>query len=196
MKKIAVLLIVFFIISQISILAFEVKIDKMPSNIDEFLELRDKIANTPEGGAAIFLISLITFVENHDLGRQMFVIAIDQSLLVSGNVYRGYALPNTMNRHLRRMAESHRKHIPYAYITGTSSKDGYKASLPYTFIFSHNPYTKSSDGTMRILAECTGAASPRPIRMKENDKGIWKALEFSSMFLDVVRPEERQVDDL
>ena len=64
-------------------------------------------------------------------------------------------------------------------------------SLAYKMEFSRNRYTEQSNGAMRIFIKCNGAASPRPITLKQNDKGIWKVSEFSSLFVGVAKPASK-----
>ncbi len=42
----------------------------------------------------------------------------------------------------------------------------------------------------------TGADTPRPIALERNDKGLWKAFEWSSLEVDVRPPSRRTRDEL
>lgn len=172
-----------------------VTIEKIPASVEEFLTMRDKLAVTPEGGAVMFVAALITYVENYDLGLQFFTIAMDQSALEKGNVYKGYKPGRNIYYHLDRFKEARRARTPWSYVSGTKPQGGYQAEAPYSFNFSTNSYSMQYDGSIKLFIDCSGADSPRPIRMKKNDKGLWKAVEFSSLFLDVVTITEEK-DDL
>jgi hypothetical protein len=175
--------------------AEDISVKSMPRTADEFIALRNTLSSSPEGGAALFMVALITYVDNYDLGRVFFTIALDQSALSTGSVYKGYAPGGSIQYHLDRFKDPRRKRTPYAYIKGTSPDKQYAASLPYVFSIAQNKYSVQSDGTIKVYVDCSGASYPRPIRMKKNDKGVWKAVEFSSMFLDV-QTVEAQNDDI
>ncbi len=175
--------------------AKEISIQSMPTTAEEFIALRNTLSSTPEGGAAMFMVALITYVDNYELGKVFFTIALDQSALSTGSVYKGYAPGGSIQYHLDRFKDPRRKRTPYAYIKGTSPDKQYAASLPYVFSIAQNKYSVQSDGSIKVYVDCTGASYPRPIRMTKNDKGLWKASEFSSMFLDV-QTVEAQNDDL
>ncbi len=44
--------------------------------------------------------------------------------------------------------------------------------------------------------DCTGAATPRPVTLKRNDRGVWKAYEWSSLLVGVRPPVLKIEDDL
>ena len=47
-----------------------------------------------------------------------------------------------------------------------------------------------------VFARGYAAASPRPVTLKVNDKGIWKASEWSSLIVGVQPPAKTETDDL
>lgn len=180
-----------------------VTVQTMPTSPDAFIELREQIAKTPEGGATMAILAMMTFVENETLGKQFLTIALDRSQIESGNVYKGYAPQRSFNYHLSRMKDPGRKHLYRSYIVGTSPESNYQASLPYRFSFTRNRYSvikRDDEGNpvqVKVFAACSGASSPRPLAMKKNASGIWKAYEMSSLFLDVQAPASAApVDEL
>ena len=69
-KVILIMSFVFFISN--SIFSQVVKIQKLPSTVQEFVELRNSIALTPLGGAAMFIIALKLQVEKPEIGKKMY----------------------------------------------------------------------------------------------------------------------------
>lgn len=183
----------FFICSSLS--ALEITVEKMPKSEKEFLALRDKLASTPEGGAAVFLVSMLTFSEDQKLGMKFFTIALAKDNLTAGNVYKGFKPDSGVMYHFDRLADPKRKRAPYSYIDGTVMDNGYKAALPYTFVITTNAYSVKNENCIKVFVNSSATSYPRPITMQKNDKNIWKALEISSMSLDVPMPSEDS-DDL
>lgn len=183
MKKSVLFFIFIFTIGFIN--AQTVKIEKIPDNIEDFVKLRNKIADTPEGGATIMLLALKIYETNKELGSQCLVIAVHRKLLRKGSVYKGYDILRT-DKQLIKMQLGRSPYLNNSYIKGSSPKNGYKVKLPYVYEFSSNPYSKGSDGvTYKIFVKCSGADSPRPITLTKNNRGIWKASSWSSVLVGI-----------
>ena len=87
------------------------------------------------------------------------------------------------------------KKIPNSYIQGSSPENGYSVKTPYEFKYKSNPYSGDAEtGPYKIFVFCSGADSPRPITLKKNDKGIWKASSWSSVLVGIKK--EPVSDDL
>lgn len=188
MKKFIIWFVLPLIFINVKITGQTVKIEKMPSNMDDFVKLRDKIASTPEGGATIFLLSLKIFADNPELGKQCLVVASDRASLREGDVYKGFSLLHQDMQLITNQINKN-KSIPDSYIKGSNLNDGYKVKLPYVYEFSSNAYSGNPDeGRFKLFVKCSGADSPRPVTLIRNDKGIWKATAWSSLVLDIKKP--------
>ena len=168
---------------------------KIPDNIEEFVKMRDELATTPEGGAAIFVMAMILFGNDIKMGEQAFVVALDRyNLSASANGYKGFMPSNSLKFHLDRFVSK-----PYwgkTYILGTNFEQGYQLPAELKVETSRNPSSQQSNGDIKVFVKCTGADMLRPITMRVNDKGIWKAYECSSMFVDMRAPKQIISDDL
>ncbi len=166
----------------------KIKVDKIPTSVDDFLLLREKIGKTPEGGAVAFVVATMMYSQNPTLGRQAIIIQSDKNLLSpSESGYKGFDLSGSSSFLVKQLDQ--KKHIPNSYVSGTSNADGYALkAAPYTFEISMNNYSKMEDGKIKVFVACTGADSPRPVTLKQNDKGTWKAFEYSSLFVGVKAP--------
>jgi hypothetical protein len=89
-------------------------------------------------------------------------------------------------------------YLPWAYIEGATPENGYAVSgPPYVVTCTDNPYSGDVDsGQFKVFVACSGADSPRPVTLKRNNKGIWKASEWSSLLVGVKMPVEESDDDL
>lgn len=165
-----------------------ISISEMPKTTDEFLVLRDKIAKTPEGAAAVFLMASIKFAEDPALGRHWVIIATDKNWLShssSPKAYRGFDLAKSADFVLNQV--NGKQYIPFSYLKGTSAANGYQpGNEPYEFNFERT--TDAGDGMVKVFVKSTGADTARPITLNKNDAGVWKGFEYSSIFVGVRPP--------
>ena len=171
-----------------------IEVPSIPDNIEAFLSLRDSLATTPEGGAAIMITALQMHARNKALGMQAITIAMDSGNLMGGSVYKGYAPSSAIMYHIKRMESL--PYVPFAYVQGANPANGYSVSAPLRYNFSRNKYSgDEASGEVKVFVATYGV-SARPVRMKRNDKGIWKAFELSSLFVGVQAPPSGKTDDL
>jgi len=171
----------------------EITIPKLPSTIDEFVAQRDSAANTPEGGAAMTIIALIVYSQNESLGEKMLTVALDRSNLQKGSAYKGFAPHRSLNYHLGRVGSW--KDGVRSYVQGATPENGYELpDGPLVFEFSRNRFSETSPENIKVFVASSGASSPRPVRLLQNNRGVWKAKELSSLFLGVAAPAGN-VDD-
>ena len=182
------LLILFFGIMN----AQTVNVKKLPASVDEFLKLRNEIATSPEGGATMFLIAMKIYVNNPELGKKSFVIAADRGALYEGDTYKGFSLRKSDLQLIELQLKKNNK-IPDSYIKGSSPDNGYKADEPFEYEFKSNPYSGDPEkGVYKIFVYCSGADSARPITLKKNSKGLWKASSWSSVLVGI---KKEPIDD-
>lgn len=170
-------------------------LNKVPSDMEEFIALRNDLATTPEGGAAVFIAAMMMYTEDEALGMQAFTVALDQARLVEGGkgIYMGFSPAPGVQQDIRNYYGKHKDHLANAYIVGTTHKNNYLLpAAPYKMEFSRNKYSEQTDGAIRLFIKCNGADSPRPITLKKNNRGIWKVTNYSSLFVGVRKPP---VDD-
>lgn len=175
-----------------------IAVEHLPDSVEEFVALRDQLATTPQGGAVMMVLALHAYVSDPALGWPCLTIAVDRSHLQEGATgYKGWELiPAERQRIVSRLKEQ--EHLPRCYVSGTSPEEGYRLPPPpYRFELSDNLYSGSVEsGRHKVFVRCSGAASPRPVTLKRNDRGLWKAYEWSSLLLGVVKPANPQQDNL
>lgn len=175
-----------------------IEISRLPQNIDVFLEVRDKIAQTPEGGAAMFIVACMMYVNSSDNDLAPMTVALAKKRLQeNAKGYKGY-IPNPSDLRLIKDQLKRYPFLPNSYVLGTSPQEGYSLSdKPLKFSFSTNTYSGSADeGKIKLFVPSSGADSPRPIRVTRNDKGVWKADEWSSLLVGIRTPPKADNDDL
>ncbi len=170
----------------------------IPDSAEQFVELRDRLASTPEGGAACFVATLLAFSKSKEVGMQCLTIAMDQRNVGNGNVYKGYAPSSSVMYHVNRISGYDLwPYLGYAYIKGATAANNYQVSGPLVVdMYRQKNSGSDSSGQVKVFVNCDGFRA-RPITMKRNDKGIWKAYEFSSLMLNVNPPAStKPTDDL
>lgn len=176
-----------------------VTFNSIPSTIEEFVTLRDQIATTPTGGAAMFVMAMINYEKDKNLGLKCFtaILVNDSTWLKDDPAGYGGKSPNQNAMYLFYQLDK----FPYlgsTYVVGTVAQNGYALpAAPYKCSFSTNAYSTRSDTEIKVFVYCTGGVSARPMTMLRNDRGIWKVKEFSSLVIGVANlPPVQDNDDI
>lgn len=169
-----------------------VELPSLPRSTDEFLALRDQVAGSPRGGAAMFVAAMIIYTQDEQLGRECLTIAVDQGQLSDGGAgYKGKQLSNRSLQSIKSNLGS-KPYIARSYVEGATPDNGYALPQgPLTIRFQREDET---DGQAKVFVYSSGADNPRPITLKVNDKGAWKAWEWSSLEVGVRPPVVAQDD--
>jgi len=169
----------------------EVTVREIPATMEDLVKLRDGIAKTPEGGAAVFLAAMIMYGENRGLGLQAFTLALDMHQVVPGKVYRGYRPRSTWDGYWEQLRRS--PYLGRIYVKGTVPDNAYALPAgPVTFTFTE--VRPQADGSAKVFVAATSGDWPRPFTLRKNDKGIWKVEEASSLFAGAtnIPPPQRE----
>jgi len=173
----------------INITAQTVKINDTVTNVEKFLEIRDKIATTPEGGAAMFLLAMKVYSDDPKLGKQCLVIAADHDNLQKGDTYVGYDMMPLEMKMIKMAIIDKNRRLPYSYIIGSKPENNYTVKLPYVYEFSTNSESgDAATGTYKLLVKCSGDVTYRNITIKKNNHGLWKALEWGKLLGGIKKP--------
>jgi hypothetical protein len=182
----------------LAVSAKEIEISSIPTSAEEFVVLRDRLATTPEGGAAATVAALLAFSKSPEVGLQCLTLILDQRNVGNGTVIKGHAPIGAIMYHVDRISGYDMwPYLAYAYLKGAKAESNYAVSAPFKVVTSRQRNSGSdSSGQVKVYLECDGFR-PRPISLHRNDKGIWKAYEMSSLFLNVSPPASaKPVDDL
>jgi hypothetical protein len=167
----------------------------IPRTTEEFLSLRDRIASTPEGGATCFIMALVNYVDKdpsiHAQGVIMMILSMCEDNVIQSSgpeSYKGYGLHRSDIDRLARATPD----IANSYIAGATPENNYTIQNPNCASIGfrkQDEYTGDEvAGTKKIFVWSGGAATARPITLKRNINGIWKAFEFSSIVVEVQPP--------
>ncbi len=163
-----------------------ITIKQLPQNVDEFLEIRDRLALSPNGGAACFLIALIVYAKNNHLGTKLLTMTIDREFLVQGNSYNGFQ-PRSTDLNVINDLLKQKPYFFYAYTSACQpDKEINSLSSEISFDFVRNPPTAYKEGNeiQRVLVRCSADTKPRMIKLRKDYKDFWKVYEWSSILAD------------
>lgn len=173
----------------VKINAQTVKISDTVTSVEKFLQIRDKIATTPEGGAAMFLLAMKIYSDDPKLGKQCLVIAADQDNLQKGDTYMEFDLMPLEMKMIKMAIIDKNRRLPYSYIQGSKPENNYTVKLPYIYEFSTNSESgDAATGTYKLLVKCSGDVTYRSVTIKKNNRGLWKALEWGKLLGGIKKP--------
>ncbi len=174
-----------------------IAIGAMPTTIDEYLAMRDRVARTPEGGAAAFAIALHCYARDPAVGLPYVTVAIAMDLLDDDpGGYKGRRPRRAILQNLKDRLHG-KAHIARSYVQGTRFEDGY--ALPAGDVVVRVKQQRDSlpaADKAKMFVYSTGADTPRPVSLARNDKGLWKATEWSSLEVGIRAPAAARSDDL
>jgi hypothetical protein len=174
-----------------------VAIEKMPASVEEFTTMRNTLATNPKGAYAMFVIAMLTYVKDKEMGLRFFTLIMDMGKLTRNSSdpanVQGYVPSRSAMASIRQLDT--RLYLPGVYLVNTKVDTGYAYTLPASIEF--RQATIRGPEAIALYALTTSGNSARPISFTKNDKGIWKASEFSSVFVGVSKiPRVRQIDTL
>jgi len=166
----------------------------LPLDVESLVAFRDRVATTPQGGAAVFALALLALVEDRAKGVGCLTIAIERDKLTQGT--QGYKGFEPSRRDLRELEErvGGKPYLARSYIAGTTPEASYALpSGPFQIKVREQP-NDVKDDRAKVFVWSTGADSPRPIHLVKNNRGYWKASNWSSLTVGC-RPPAPPVDD-
>jgi hypothetical protein len=173
-----------------------------PTTIEDFLALRDQHATTPEGGAACYALALLMYSDSsldQLVGLSAVIASTDLGHLSKSTdtkkSYKGYAIGNGDMYLVSKIRDN--PSTARSYFVGTSPEAQY--ALPATLTVhadaTSNPHNGNTAEQAKVFVTSSGADSARPIHLHKNDKGLWKANNWSSLLVGV-KVIKKVVDDL
>ncbi|PJZ77956.1 DUF6935 domain-containing protein [Leptospira neocaledonica] len=180
---------------------YTVTANSWPADFSSFESFRDANAINPQGAVIVLLAALSIYSKNAEEGKKALIISLDANSLISDtspNGYKGFNINRNTIDLVKRQLEQH----PYligSYLPGSSFQNGYKPSNPpYNFTLTSNRFSGTEEsGQKKLFLPSSGADTPRPVTVKRNAKGVWKASEFSSLLVGIKKPAtSNPADDL
>ena len=162
--------------------------NRLPHSLGKFLELRNQVAHTPQGAAAMMVVA-INIYKQYPIEGMKCLTANSTSPLVApaantAGSYEGYVMSNTSE--LQRKLKDY-PHLPNVYFSGASPDNQYTPDgPPFTMNLASNLYSyqSSTDGSTRIkiFISTLGADSPRPVVVRKIGD-LYLVTEYSSLYL-------------
>jgi hypothetical protein len=168
-----------------------VDIPAIPTTLEEFIKLRVALSVIPEGAAAMMILALLISSIDEYLGRECLAAASHSENLWEGSEgYQGMQLSRG-SLEMVQMQVAGKSYLLHSYFKGTRPENGYRLpDPPYHIEFFINRY--SGDilaGWIKLFVNCSGSSSPRPVLVKQEKSGEWRASEWSSLIVGIIPPK-------
>lgn len=158
--------------------------DKLPVTLTRFEEAQEQVSTTPQGAAAMFIIALRVRQLYPAEGLKCLVTSASETGVgkyetSDGETYDGYTVYN-----LDRIDEQLKRYprLPYAYYKGATPENNYEPDKPYIIEFPSSG-TATVESGLKLFVATEGADSDRPISVVQDDDGLWRAYEWSSLLM-------------
>lgn len=161
----------------------------LPPTLRDFQHLQ-KGALTPERGATMLILAMLVFEDYPAEAEKMVAEAITDDNLNIADDGTKTLMPHMKDHLYKRLKQD--RNIARSYVEGATPQNGYEMPVGqgYTFRFSRNRLSQVSETEVRVFVATSGQASPRPVSMKLQSNGVWKAEESGSLFVGVYLPAE------
>lgn len=170
-----------------------------PKDLASFDSFRNEQSITSQGAFISLIAALDLYSKNKEEGIKALILVVDSSHLnQDSNGYKGFSLNRNLIDLIKRQIEQH-PYLIASYLPGSSSSNGYLPnSAPYSFTITANRFSGTEEsGQRKLFIPSSGADTPRPVTLKKNAKGVWKAHEFSSLLVGIKKPASKNpADDL
>jgi hypothetical protein len=177
----------------------DIVIDELPSDAAGFERLRNRLASSPEGGVAAFVVALNLYAMDRDLGLACVTMTLHHApefvVESAAGPWKGFE-PSEKTRYLLSFIDEF-PGTARSFIVGTSPEGAYALPpLPWTIRVSRNAYSVKEGGEVMVFVQTSGAGKPRPAYARRNDRGLWKVSGLSSLVMGVKKPSAPDGDDL
>jgi hypothetical protein len=164
-----------------------ISVKKMPQNADDFLLLREELGQNPNSGAVCFLVALLAYSKNADLGTKLLTMTIDRELLIQGSSYNGFQ-PKIADLTAFKAVLTQKPHFFNTFVAGTFAEQNYQ--LPpelLSFDLVRNPPAmyKETGEVYRVLVKSNIDGKPRMLKLRKDYKGFWKVYDWSGILIDI-----------
>lgn len=182
----------------------------LPTSCEAFVAMRDQVARTPYGGALCFCVAMYVYSNvDKNLGSQFLAVALDAKHVAKAEgvskcfrvpaaaQYKGFQPAVNVLRDMDSRVGPHKNpkhdksHLPRSFFEGTSPDNGYAVNHQRLAIRVKRQ-SRDANNPGRIFVHSTGSDLPKPIKLQQNQRGIWKAVEWSSLQCSVRPPKRLQ----
>jgi len=175
-----------------------VMVPVVPANVEDFVKLRNNIAQTPFGGAAIVILALYIVTQSEDMGFKCLTAALDASLLTHKfcddddiafemSFLREIVISAQLMADIKAIL-TEKKYIPASYFSGTSPDMNYQVAHPFTITL-HQGAEEPDSELITLQVTSTGDTNKRFVTLTTTEQGLWKGKEILDLLKDVSPPE-------
>ncbi len=163
-----------------------VQVAALPESLVDFVALRDAVARTPQGGAAMMVVALLLYVADEALGGQCLAATVHRERLRQGpDGFEGWQL-DPQDLQLVELQVRKQPYLPLSYVRQATPQNGYALPAPpYEVECAAN--VDSEGGSTKVLVGCSGATA-RTVTVKKDEQGLWKMSEWSSLLVGIRNP--------
>ncbi|MBR5306511.1 MAG: hypothetical protein IKU47_06290 [Oscillospiraceae bacterium] len=149
----------------------------LPQNADDINALLEVYPQSDKHNtAALFMASLVRYIENTDDGLAMI------------DALKGPQPLSDSDKAFIKERFSDKKYLPKAYFEGAVPENNYEPENPWTIIIYDDP-VEAPEGYSYVNVKTSGADNPRRIcmRIKDDNHYLW---EYNGVFLSIRLPAE------
>ena len=157
----------------------DVSFSAAPASLDAFKALPQAAMATPHETAALTVLALSLYPENHGLSLS----ALD--FLRGPNPLSGIDKQFIADRFTDK-----KDYVPRSYFNGATPQNDYTPSQPWTVRVSAGPYAWQNEGYAKLELRSGGADSTRQVVLRKAKNGKWYLWE--QYLLPDIRPPESQ----
>ena len=137
----------------------------LPESLAQMQALPEASLDTPFKTAALTVLALCAYAADKNIGTEML------------NWLRG---PRPLNGQdisfLNDRFRDGKTYLPFTYFSGSTPENNYTPVQPYRVTVSENTYSRTQfvDGYLTLYVACSGADSPRPLKLRNKPStGQW-----------------------
>lgn len=151
--------------------------NSLPETYEQFISFPQASLSTPFQTAAMTVLAFCFYPKDRELCCRMI------------DFLRGPRPMNSADKQFIADRFRDKDYVPRSYFAGATPSNDYQPTAPYTVEVRENQYTYSTDGIAKLFIPSGGADDPRPIQLRKAKDGKWYLWEYSSILLDIRKPE-------
>lgn len=142
----------------------EITLNSLPKTLDELKAMPQAALTVPEEVAALTVAALALYPENPAETEKML------------DFLRGPRPLNGIDKQFIRDRFRGKEYLMRSYLVGSTPENNYTPVQPYRVTVSENTYSRTQfgDGYLTLYVTCSGADSPRPLKLRNKPStGQW-----------------------
>lgn len=142
----------------------EITLNRLPKTLEELRAMPEAELTSPEEVAALTVAVLAQYPENSSETEKML------------DFLRGPRPLNGIDKQFIKDRFRGKDYLMRSYFSGSSPENNYAVKVPYTIVVTENANSRSqfSEGYLTLYIACSGADSPRPVKLRNKPStGQW-----------------------